>query len=157
MLLPINLFDIGEIDSAIIAGMGGLLIRDIIIESKEVIDSLNYFIVQPQNAQKELRMWFEENGYTIISESLAFESNKIYEIIKVKKGNMIIENDINYEIGVNMENISKNEYEVFINKKIKKYLRIKENILSNANNIDVIKINEANDKIIKLEEVLLCL
>ena len=87
-----------EVDTVIIAGMGGLLIRDILEKSKEVSDSIINFILQPMVAAKELREYLINNNFEIIKEELVKEDNKYYEIIYAKKGKSSVEKEIYYEI-----------------------------------------------------------
>lgn len=87
-----------EVDTLVIAGMGGLLIRDILDKDKEVTDSINHFILQPMVASKELREYLLNKGFKILDEDLVFEDDKYYEIIYAKKGKDLIEKEIYYEI-----------------------------------------------------------
>jgi len=87
-----------EVDTVIIAGMGGLLIRDILEKNKEVTDSIANFILQPMVAAKELRQYLVDNNFEIIEEELVKEDGKYYEIIFAKKGKSYIEKEIYYEI-----------------------------------------------------------
>lgn len=87
-----------EIDTLIISGMGGLLIRDILEKNKEVRDSIVHFIFQPMIASKELRQYLIKNRFIIVDESLAKEGDKFYEIIYAKRGWTCVEDDINYEV-----------------------------------------------------------
>ncbi|MBU5313583.1 class I SAM-dependent methyltransferase [Tissierella carlieri] len=87
-----------EVDTVIIAGMGGLLIRDILEKHKEISNSIIDFILQPMVAAKELRQYLIENNFEIIKEELVKEENKYYEIIHAKKGKTFIEKEIYYEI-----------------------------------------------------------
>ena len=88
-----------EVDTTIIAGMGGLLIKDILDSSKKIAKSINSFVLQPMIAQAELRKYLIENQFMIIDEDLAQEKNRIYEIIIAKHGKQKVENDIYYDIG----------------------------------------------------------
>lgn len=76
----------GEADTIIVAGMGGMLIREILDQSKEVLDTINTLILQPMMAQDVLREWLCRNNFTIVDESLAREGDKIYTIIVAKLG-----------------------------------------------------------------------
>ncbi|MDR7857135.1 class I SAM-dependent methyltransferase [Tissierella sp.] len=87
-----------EVDTVIIAGMGGLLIRDILEKSKKVSDSIINFILQPMVATKELREYLISNNFEIIKEELIKEDNKYYELIYAKKGKSFVEKEIYYEI-----------------------------------------------------------
>lgn len=87
-----------EIDTLIIAGMGGLLIRDILEKNKDVTETIVNFILQPMVAAKELREYLVESNFKILKEELVKEENKYYEIIFAKKGKSYIEKEIHYEI-----------------------------------------------------------
>lgn len=65
----------------IIAGMGGILISEILKASKEIVNSAKLLVLQPMTAVTELRQYLVENGFGIESEHLAAEEDKLYNII----------------------------------------------------------------------------
>lgn len=71
----------GEVDVLVIAGMGGLLISDILSDDIEKTRTYKKIILQPRNNQIKLRAWLLENGFTIKDEALVKEGNYICEII----------------------------------------------------------------------------
>lgn len=87
-----------EVDTLIIAGMGGILIKDILEKGKETTNSINNFIFQPMIGAKELRQYLIVNNFKIIDEDLVYEEGKYYEIILAVKGYSYIQNNIHYEI-----------------------------------------------------------
>ena len=88
----------GEVETIIIAGMGGVLIGDIIEENIEIAKA-STLILQPMNSQYELRKRLKELGFSIISEELASEGFKVYNLMKVKWGaDNEIKEDIYYHI-----------------------------------------------------------
>lgn len=87
-----------EVDTIIIAGMGGLLIKDIIEKNLEITKTINNFIFQPMGAAEELRKYLYENNFKIIDEKIIKEDGKYYEIIYVSRGKDYIEDEIYYEI-----------------------------------------------------------
>ncbi|MBR2452518.1 MAG: SAM-dependent methyltransferase [Clostridia bacterium] len=68
----------------IIAGMGGILIADILEESRTVTDSAKLLILQPMTAVLELREYLISHGFSIESEHLESEDEKLYNIIVAK-------------------------------------------------------------------------
>ena len=62
----------------VIAGMGGLMIRDIISEAPFLRDEKISLVLQPMKNEDELRFWLSENGFFIADERLALDSGKIY-------------------------------------------------------------------------------
>lgn len=88
----------GEADSAIIAGMGGLLIRDILEQAPETVKTISTMILQPMVAAAKLRKWLIHHDFMIIDEELTREDRRFYEIIVVTHGRQSFENEIDYEI-----------------------------------------------------------
>ncbi|MDR2355681.1 MAG: class I SAM-dependent methyltransferase [Clostridiales Family XIII bacterium] len=91
-LLPGAVFDIrlgdglapyacGEVDVAVMAGMGGRLIADILSADAEKARSLGRYILQPRNAADKLRLRLAELGFVVFDESLAAEGRFICEIL----------------------------------------------------------------------------
>ena len=146
----------GEVDEVIIAGMGGILIGELLEANKEVAHSVDKLILQPMQAQEELRQYLLNNGSEILDECLEKEDFRIYEIIVAKYTgkNTHLEDNIYYEIGKKLiEN--KDELLVeFVENKIKKY----NNIISKLGNKDteavIAKRNLANERIEKLKELI---
>ncbi len=79
-------FENGEFDTAVIAGMGGLLINEIVEKGKNKFSNETRLIIQPMIAQSEVRRYLSENGFVIEDESLAREGNKIYNVFLCRKG-----------------------------------------------------------------------
>lgn len=70
-----------EVDTVIIAGMGGLLIRNILSADISKSFSFKKFILQPRNNAGILRHWLLTNGFDIGKEVLAEEGKFVCEII----------------------------------------------------------------------------
>jgi len=149
---------IGEnVDKVIIAGMGGLLIRDILIEGERFISDVNpRLVLQPMVAQPELRKWLKENSYRVISERIAKDRKKFYEIMLVERGDSSCENLAYDEIGIKMLEEKDPLLMDFVNHKIAKYEKILENIKQNAAESESMnkKTFEIIDRIERLKEVL---
>lgn len=107
-----------EIDTVVIAGMGGLLIRDILRDNADITDSITHFILQPNVAADELRKYLYENNFIIIDEKLVKEANKFYEVIYAKKGKSYLKNSIYLEIGEKLIYNNDPLLKDFINSKI---------------------------------------
>lgn len=88
-----------EVSTVIIAGMGGQLIQELLEEDLEKSYSYSSFLLQPMNAQYELRKYLIANGFKIEKEDLAVEGFKVYNILCVKKGRMeAFARDIEYHL-----------------------------------------------------------
>lgn len=76
----------GEVETVIIAGMGGGTIRDILNGSPQVVESLKRLVLQPMNGAAIVRKWSQDKGWAIVTEDLVSEEGRIYEIIVLEKG-----------------------------------------------------------------------
>ncbi|MEG1312379.1 MAG: class I SAM-dependent methyltransferase [Romboutsia sp.] len=126
----IEVLEVGEVDEVIIAGMGGILISELLEAKSEVAHSVDKLILQPMQAQDELRKYLLNNGYEILDEVLVKEDFRIYEIIitKYTGNNTLLDDEIYYKIGkklIDNKDILLNE---FIDKRIFKYKSIIEKL-----------------------------
>ena len=153
-LLP---YKVGEVETVIIAGMGGLLIRDILLERPEMTESVKTFILQPMVAQDELRAWLADNNFRIIEEKLSQEAHRMYEIIVVEHGEMIIDDPLKYEIGVKLLKSEDPLSIVFMDKKIKQIKEIIRGLESSKKEESKLKIPELKEKLKRMEAVRECL
>ena len=71
-----------EADQILIAGMGGLLIRRILEEGREVIAECDTLVVSPHTDVTAVREWIVMNGLTFKDEEMVEEEGKFYTIIK---------------------------------------------------------------------------
>lgn len=89
----------GEVETVIIAGMGGATITDILNNDFEIVQSLKQLILQPNIAASLIRAWALENDWKIVDEELVHEDGKYYEIIVLEPGKMQINDQINLIVG----------------------------------------------------------
>lgn len=89
----------GEVEEAVLAGMGGRLMMKIIGDSKELFHDLHGFVIQPQSEYGFVRHFLEENGFTILKEDMVEEDGKYYPMMRVSSGTMNLEKDCFYEYG----------------------------------------------------------
>ncbi|MBE7056708.1 MAG: SAM-dependent methyltransferase [Ruminococcaceae bacterium] len=74
----------GECDVFIVAGMGGLLIADILQASRDVAESAGRLILQPNTCIPDLRKYLWDNGFTILDEDTLAEKEHTYIFLTVK-------------------------------------------------------------------------
>ncbi len=72
---------VGEAEVIVISGMGGILISNILNKDKSIAHAAKTLILQPMTAAQELREYLLKNGFSIESEHLVSEDEKIYTII----------------------------------------------------------------------------
>lgn len=73
----------GEVQSAVIAGMGGGLVIRILTEGAEVVRKLEECILQPQSEIEKVRAFLLEKGYEFLEEDMVCEDGKYYPMMKV--------------------------------------------------------------------------
>ena len=88
-----------EAEVIVIAGMGGMLIAEILEQSKAVAQSAKQLVLQPMLDAGKLRRYLLEQGYEIFDEELAKEDRKIYEILWVRYIGRAVESKGFLEIG----------------------------------------------------------
>ena len=75
--------EVGEVDSILIAGMGGELVIRIITEGMEVCRSVKELVLQPQSELGKVRKFLREKNFEIIDEDMVIEEGKYYPMMKV--------------------------------------------------------------------------
>jgi len=86
-----------ETDCVVIAGMGGILIKNILNEDKEKTLSFKKLVLQPRNNTGILRHWLLNNGFHISNEQLVREGKFICEIITALPGERAVIKDLTPE------------------------------------------------------------
>ena len=153
----LSIFKPKEVDSIIIAGMGGNLIRDIIEDGLEIFKSMEYAVLQPVQNPEVLRKYLLEKGFVIIDEDLCKDEDKYYEIIKVKfAANSIKKDDIFYEISEELIMKRHPLLKEYLNFKIERYSKVFSNI-SQDTPLSQKRKAELKIKIQRLKELLVCL
>ncbi|MGE5629143.1 MAG: tRNA (adenine(22)-N(1))-methyltransferase [Solirubrobacterales bacterium] len=146
-----------EADIAIIAGMGGNLIRDIIEERIDIFKELKFAILQPVQNPEVLREYLYNKGYEIIEEELCIDENIFYEIIKIRYGaRKYILDEIFYEVSKDLYDKKHPLIKEFIINKLNNYNKIISKI-NDDSTAAAIRKNQVAEKIGKLEELIKCL
>ena len=77
-----------EVDAAVIAGMGGETIAAILAAAPWTRERNTVLVLQPMSSMPDLRLWLQENGYSIESEELCREGDTLYTALLVQSGHM---------------------------------------------------------------------
>ncbi len=101
----------GEADVVVIAGMGGILISDILEKSKDVVNEAKHLILQPMTAVKELREYLCQNSFCVQKEVLVAEEDKLYSIICVDVGGQCEYSPKEILLGKNVEETEEGLFE----------------------------------------------
>ncbi|MGI6709973.1 MAG: tRNA (adenine(22)-N(1))-methyltransferase [Bacilli bacterium] len=137
-----------KVDTIVLAGMGGLLIKDIIKKNFHRIENKS-LIIQANNNLEKLRKFLYDNSIYPVSEKIIFERSYFYQIMLLRKTKEIRKYDfIDLYLGMKLKkDTSLTMYEYCISE-LKKYNTIKESLFKNKE-IEIIdrKIQILNEKI----------
>lgn len=100
------------IETVVIAGMGGVLIGEI-LSASEISKNVR-LILQPMQGSKELRKYLFENGYEIVDEDVVFEDDRYFEIIVAEYDGKIREVPNEIELKIPIQALRKNQEEAFL-------------------------------------------
>lgn len=117
-------------DQIIIAGMGGMLIIDILENAADILKNAKRIILQPQRDIDKVRRTVHKLGLKIIDERMIFESGKYYNIIVCENGVDFTYNEIEYFFG----KILIEQKNTFLKKQVKHELLKINNILKKMEN-----------------------
>ncbi|MBP2659897.1 MAG: hypothetical protein H6Q69_2929 [Firmicutes bacterium] len=88
-----------EVDTVVIAGMGGQTIIEILTNHCEIVSSLKRLVLQPMVGAATVRRWLCENHWYVLEERLVQEEGRLYEIIVAEQGDSPRYEPVMYEIG----------------------------------------------------------
>lgn len=78
-------YESGEVDTILISGMGGMLVKEILSESIDVVRRADTLILEPQSDLRVVRAYLKDIGFEIIDEDMLNEGGKYYQIMKAVK------------------------------------------------------------------------
>lgn len=144
----LDCFDEFEVDTIIISGMGGILIKEILERNLTVTKSANNLILSPNNSLDVLRKFLLQNNFVIEKEDDVIENKKYYQILKVKRGKDFYRNDYEYLYGKLLIKNKSENLKLFLENELKKYRDIIDKIsIESKNNKRIIEITNLINKI----------
>ncbi len=132
----------GEVESIIIAGIGGGLMRNLLKNDEGKLSTFKQLILQPQNNEIEVRRYVHSIGYSIKDECYIFEKGMRYIILNCFKGEEEIPySEKDYVLGKAIDKNTKDIHKEFIKNNYKNTLKLKErlDVVENKENMDKFK------------------
>ena len=117
-----------QVDTIVIAGMGGSLINKILHQGREKLLSISELILSPQSEIYLVRQFLHSIGFKIVIENMVIDEGKYYTVMKAVPGKEVYHKDIYYMYGKYLlihKNLILKEYlekEFVKNQKILKHL-----------------------------------
>lgn len=147
----------GEIEVAVIAGMGGITINTILQNSFKVAHSLKKIILQPMTDVHLVRAYLQNHNFKLKNEELEIEDGHYYEILVVTPGEAIEYDDLLLEIGPILLKKKHPLMADFLEEKIFNYRKVI-NSLDNCSGVGAQEKKQyLGQKVSYLEKVITCL
>lgn len=80
----LSTLSVGEADTIILAGMGGLLMLDILKRQEAVVCGCRQMVLQPQSDVEKVRAYVDEKHYYLASEKMLVDAGKYYNILDIR-------------------------------------------------------------------------
>jgi len=147
----------GEVDTVVIAGMGGSTIVEILSSEPEVTHGLKRLILQPMIATATVRRWLITNQWTIVDEALVQDDGKLYEILVAEPGFSTIVEPIMYDIGMILWNNKPGLLPLHLDQLISQTKRVLQEMATNSNARQSAKYGAYCERLTQLEAKRQCL
>lgn len=79
----------GEVNAVVLAGMGGMLMIDILERGEEVVTRCDQLVLQPQSDIEKVRRYLAEKGYYLADEQMLIDAGKYYNLLDVRVHEMV--------------------------------------------------------------------
>lgn len=135
-----------EVDTVIIAGMGGNLIVDILTNDVSKLKNVKHIVVDAHRDNELVRREIVKLGYRIDAEKIVYENKKYYFVISFKKGSAKY-SDVQYEFGTCHKDPLFKQFKEFELNKLKQELAKS----GEAKTPNKVKIEKLKAKIVRLE------
>lgn len=145
---------VGEVETAVIAGMGGMLTIEILKESCEVVQSLKQLVLQPQLDVDSVRRYIHSIGFKIENEEMLIDEGKYYTVINAVHGAEDAYNPCQYMFGkINIDKKS-NVLKKYLIHRLGKLTEIKEELKNSGTENSMKKASELENDILIFKEAL---
>lgn len=147
----------GEVTVAVVAGMGGATIIDILAARPAVAEALSRLVLQPMQAAGMLRRWLAANGWRIAAEDLAEEDGRLYEIIAAEPGTAPAYDAVLHDVGPLLWSGRHPLLKKHLGNLLAHYRRVTGEMARSPQAEAMPRYREYRDRIGELEELLACL
>lgn len=151
----LSVLDAGEADTAVIAGMGGELIADILQSGAD--SAPDTLVLSCNTASGLLRKWLCDNDYRIDDEELVFEMRHFYPVMLATKGNAEPLSDMQLEFGPVLLKKKPKALKYFVRKRIDLTKDIRSKLKKANESSQEALIKSIDEKLKKYKEVEKCL
>ena len=79
----------GEVNAVVLAGMGGMLMIDILERGEEVVTRCDQLVLQPQSDIEKVRRYLAAKGYHLADQQMLIDAGKYYNLLDVRVHEMV--------------------------------------------------------------------
>lgn len=144
----------GEVQTVVIAGMGGGLMQKILEEGCEVLATVSEVILQPQSEIEKFRYYLAENGWYIEKKDMVFEDGKYYPMMRAVHGNMEISDVLFGKFGIYLLKDQNPVLKDYLNKSLETNQMILQQLYDNGRTEDDVRVKEIKEEMQYMETAL---
>lgn len=148
----------GEVNSLVIAGMGGDLMAKILTAGTHVLHPVGSFapelILQPQSEWYKVRRCLHREGYRIVWEDFLYEEGKYYLVIKAMPGEDRVYSETDEIYSKLLVESGHPVFFEYLKKELDKKEQIMERLQAEKPEKQAARINELNDEIAMIRGIL---
>ncbi len=147
----------GEAETAVIAGMGGMLTIRILEDSPQVVASLKELILSPQLDVDQVRRYLHSIGFTIETERMVKEDDKYYNIMRCIPGEEKYHQEIDYLYGKRLLLEKEPLLKELLEKEESRYRLVEEKLQNNDTQTAQERLVQVRERLTLMREALACL
>lgn len=145
------------VNTLIIAGMGGMLIRNILMDSMSKLENINTMILSPHLDTPVVRKTIHSLGFCIDNEDIIYEDQKYYPIIECKKGNESYDREEDYIYGKFLIEKKHPMLKAYLEDKKATLNELISRVANYKTDTSISRLNELKNELTEVEEVMKCL
>lgn len=150
-LMPIA---VDEVETAVIAGMGGMLMIEILKASIDVVKSLKQLVLQPQLDIENVRQYIHSIGFRIENEEMLVDEGKYYTVMSAVQGREDPYSKCQYMFGkINLDKKS-TVLKQYLKYRLKNFEKIRDELARAGSEKSIIKEKQIKKDIMVFEEAL---
>ena len=147
----------GEAETAVIAGMGGMLTIRILEDSPEVVATLKELILAPQLDVDQVRRYLHSIGFIIETEQMVKEDGKYYNVMRCIPGEEKYHSEIDYLYGKRLLLEKEPLLKELLENEERRYRQVEEKLQSSDTQTAQERLVQVQERLKHMREALACL
>lgn len=142
-----------EVDTVIIAGMGGQLMTKILREGQDILKTVQELILSPHTDADKVRRYLKESNWYIKEEKMLQDEGKYYVFLKAVQGENDYSTDRDFVYGKRLLESRESIFLQYIDSSLKKLLFVRERLQSQESVVAKARLSEVEEEIRQLENI----